>query len=54
MPDGIVTVLSFFEDPGHGEGHQPLCGERQVEGERRWVVQRLGQILQEREDAEPT
>ena len=54
MPDGVVAVLAFFENAGHGEGHQPLGGEREIEGEGGDVVQRLRQVLQEREDAQPT
>ena len=38
MPDCVFPVLYFFEDSRHREGHQPLCGEGQVQRERGWVV----------------
>ncbi len=54
MSDGVIAVLAFLEDSGDGEGHQPFRSEREIEGERGRVVQRLRQILQEREYAQTT
>jgi hypothetical protein len=54
VPDGVVSVFGFFENSGHREGHQTLGSERQVEGERRRVVQRLRKVFQKREDAQTT
>jgi hypothetical protein len=54
MPDGVLAVFPLAEDAGHREGHQPLRREGQVERERGRVVQRLRQVVQERENADAT
>ena len=51
MSDSVVSVFRFFENSSDRERHQALGGERQVERERRRVVQRLWKVLQKREDA---
>ena len=47
VSDGALVRGPLLEHARHGEGHQLLCGECHVEGERVDVVRCLGELVEQ-------